>query len=198
METNLKNRYFLVRHGQNIHQAQHPGIIYHWPDGNPPYSLTEQGKEEARKAGKLLKDKKIDVIFSSDILRCTETAKIIAKEIEYDIDKIIYDTRLRDLNWGDFGGKTKEEYWTFYGNDRMNAFEKPVPGGESWNECRERVIKFFNETEGSFQNNNILLVSHGDPLWLLEGYIRNMDNQALLGKRSEIILKTGEVKEIYE
>jgi len=55
METNLKNRYFFLRHGQNIYQAEHPGIIYFWPDGNPPYNLTEQGKEELKKARELLK-----------------------------------------------------------------------------------------------------------------------------------------------
>ncbi|MFZ3055060.1 MAG: histidine phosphatase family protein [Minisyncoccales bacterium] len=198
MKSNLKNRYFFLRHGQNIHQAQHPGIIYFWPDGNPPYFLSEQGKEESKKAGELLKKDKIDHLFSSDILRCRETAKIVAEIINYDIDKIIYDTRLRDLNWGAFGGKTKEEYWNFYNNDRMKAFDMAIPNGESWNQCRERMIKAFNEIEEEFKNKNILIVSHGDPLWLLEGYIRGIDNQTLLEKRPEIMLKTGEVKEIHE
>lgn len=198
METNLKNRYFFLRHGQNIHQAEHPGIIYFWPDGNPPYFLTEQGKEESKKAGELLKKDKIDHLFSSDILRCRETAKIVAEIINHDTDKIIYDTRLRDLNWGAFRGKTKEEYWNFYNNDRMKAFDIAIPNGESWNQCKERVIKFFNEIEEQFQDKNILLVSHGDTLWLLEGYIRGIDNQTLLEKRPEIMLKTGEVKEIHE
>lgn len=198
METNLKNRYFFLRHGQNIHQAEHPGIIYFWPDDNPPYCLTEQGKEESKKAGELLKKDKIDHLFSSDILRCRETSKIVAEIINYDTDKIIYDTRLRDLNWGAFGGKTKEEYWNFYNNDRMKAFDIAIPNGESWNQCKERVVSFFNEIEEQFQDKNILLVSHGDTLWLLEGYIKGIDNQTLLEKRPEIILKTGEVKEIYE
>jgi broad specificity phosphatase PhoE len=198
MESNLKNRYFFLRHGQNNYQIERPGIIYVWPDGNPPYFLTEQGKEEARKAGEILKQDKIDCLFSSDILRCRETTKIVAEIINYDINKIIYDVRLRDLNWGAFGGKTKEEYWNFYNNDHMKAFETAVPDGESWNQCQERLISLFNEMEEEFQNKNILIVSHGDPLWLLEGYIRGIDNQTLLEKRKEIILKTGEVREIYE
>ncbi|MFA5431357.1 MAG: histidine phosphatase family protein [Candidatus Paceibacterota bacterium] len=198
MKSNLKNRYFFVRHGQNNHQAEHKGIIYIWPDGNPPYCLTEQGKEEAKKAGETLKQDKIDCLFSSDILRCRETAKIVAEEIGYDKEKIIYDIRLRDLNWGAFGGKTKEEYWNFYNNDRIKAFELAIPGGESWNQCQERIVKLFNEIEEEFQNKNILIVSHGDPLWLLEGYIKGIDNQTLLEKRKDIILGTGQVREIYE
>jgi len=198
MKPNLKNRYFFLRHGQNNHQAKNNGIIYNWPDGNPPYYLTEQGKEEAKRAGETLKKDKIDCLFSSDILRCRETAKIVAEIINYDICNIIYDVRLRDLNWGAFGGKTKEEYWNFYNNDRMKAFDTAIPGGESWNQCQERMVKLFNEIEEEFQNKNILIVSHGDPLWLLEGYIKGIDNQTLLNKRKEILLRTGEVREIYE
>ncbi len=198
METNLKNRYFFLRHGQNIHQTEKKGIVYFWPDDNPPCSLIKEGKEEAEKAGELLKNKQIDHIFSSDILRSRETAKIAAEVMGYDPDKIIYDTRLRDLNWGIFGGKTKEEYWNFYNNDRMKAFETPVPDGESWNQCRERMISLLNEIESNFQNKNILIVSHGDPLWLLEGYIRNMDDQTLLDKRKEMMIQPGKLKEIHE
>ena len=198
MKSNLKNRYFFLRHGQNNHQAEHQGIIYHWPDGNPPYYLTEQGKEEAKKAGETLKQDKIDCLFCSDILRCRETAKIVSEIIGYDKDKIVYDTRLRDLNWGAFGGKTKEEYWNFYNNERIKAFELAILGGESWNQCRERMVNLLNEIEEEFQNKNILIVSHGDPLWLLEGYIRGIDNQTLLEKRKEILPNTGQVKEIYE
>lgn len=198
MKPILKNRYFLIRHGQNIHQANYPGIIYFWPDGNPPYCLSEQGKEEAKNAGEAIKNGKIDVIFCSDILRCRETAKIVAETLGFDKEKIIYDTRLRDLNWGDFGGKTKEEYWNFYNNNRMQAFEKAIPGGESWNQCQERVIDVLDEIEEEFQDQNILIVSHGDVLWLLEGHIKGLDNKTLLDNRKDIILKTGEVREIHE
>jgi broad specificity phosphatase PhoE len=135
------------------------------------------GKKGRRKliGWRSLKKDKIDCLFSSDILRCRETAKIIAETIIYDTDKIIYDVRLRDLNWGEFGGKTREEYWNFYNNDHMKAFDIPAPGGESWNQCRERAVRLLNEMEEEFQDKNILIVSHGDCLWLLEGYIKDID-----------------------
>ncbi|MDD4531442.1 MAG: histidine phosphatase family protein [Candidatus Pacebacteria bacterium] len=196
METELKNRYFFVRHGQNVHQAEHPGIIYLWPDGNPPYALSELGKEQTEIAGNELKKEKIDIIFSSDIFRCRETAKIIADIIGYDREKIIYDTRLRDLNWGDFGGKTKEEYLNYYDNDKINAFDKPAPNGESWNQCKERMVNVFNEINERFENKNIVIVSHGDPMWLLIGHIKDIKNEELLRRRSEIMPSTGEVREI--
>ena len=190
METELKNRYFSLRHGKNIHQTEKQGIVYCWPDDNPPCSLIEEGREEAKKAGETLKNKQIDLVFCSDILRCRETAELAGF-------KPICDERLRDLNWGIFGGKTKEEYWSYYNNDRMKAFEIPAPDGESWNQCRERLINFLNETESKYQNKNILIVSHGDPLWLLEGYVKKIkDDKELLNKRSEMMLTYGEVREI--
>jgi len=198
METNLKNRYFFLRHGKNIHQTELKDIAYYWPDDNPPCTLIEEGREGVKETAETLKDKQIDLVFCSDILRCRETAKIVAEIIGFDQDKIIYDVRLRDWNWGDFGGKPKVEFWNFYNNDKMKAFDISTPNGESWNECKERLIKVFNEIEEEFQNKNILIVSHGDSLWLLEGYIKNIDNQTLLEKRKDIMLKTGEVREIYE
>lgn len=185
----MKNRYFFLRHGENIHQREKQGIVYCWPDDNPPCALIEEGREQAKKAGETLKNKQIDLVFCSDILRCKETAELAGF-------KPIYDERLRDLNWGIFGGKTKEEYWNFYNNDRMKAFETPTPNGESWNQCKERAKDFLNEIENKYQNKNILIISHGDPMWLLEGYIKNIDNETLLNKRQEMMLKYGEVREI--
>jgi broad specificity phosphatase PhoE len=190
METELKNRYFFLRHGKNIHQKEKQGIVYCWPDDNPPCSLIEEGREEAKRAGELLKNKQINLVFSSDILRCKETAELAGF-------KPIYDQRLRDWNWGTLGGKTKEEFWNYYDNDRMRAFNESTPGGESWNQCRKRMVSFLNETESKYQNKNILIVSHGDPLWLLTGFIKKItDDKELLNKRSEMMLTFGEVREI--
>ena len=198
MKLALKNKYLFLRHGKNIHQVELKDIAYGWPDDVPPCSLNEEGIEEVKRAGETLKDKAIDQIFCSDILRTKQTARIVADIIGFDSEKIIYDERLRDWNWGNYGGRPKTEFWAFYNNDRMKAFGTPIPGGESWNQCRDRLIVVLNEIENKFQNKNILIVSHADPLWLLEGYIRGIDDQTLVIKRKEIVTTTGQVKEIYE
>ncbi|MGI6335273.1 MAG: histidine phosphatase family protein [Minisyncoccales bacterium] len=56
----------------------------------------------------------------------------------------------------------------------MKKFDVPTPQGETWNDCRERMKKVLNEIENIFQGKNVLIVSHGDPLWLLEGYIKGI------------------------
>ncbi|MDD2274234.1 MAG: histidine phosphatase family protein [Candidatus Pacebacteria bacterium] len=198
MKVNLKNRYFFLRHGKNIHQTELKDIIYCYPDDETPCSLIEEGIEQAKKAGEELKDKKIEYIYCSDILRTRQTAKIVAGIIGFNEDEIIYDTRLRDINWGLFGGKHKDEAWAYYNNDKSKKFNEPTPGGETWNDCRERMKKVLNEIENIFQGKNVLIVSHGDPLWLLEGYIKGINDEELLNKRAETLIQTGEVREIYE
>jgi len=151
MKVNLKNRYFFLRHGKNIHQTELKDIIYCYPDDETPCSLIEEGIEQAKKAGEELKDKKIEYIYCSDILRTRQTAKIVAGIIGFNEDEIIYDTRLRDINWGLFGGKHKDEAWAYYNNDKSKKFNEPTPGGETWNDCRERMKKVLNEIENIFK-----------------------------------------------
>lgn len=193
----LKNKYFLLRHGETIHQAEKKNIIYFYPDDNPPCILLEKGINKVRLAGEVLKGKNIDLIFSSDILRTRQTAVIVAELINYDLEKIVYDTRLRDVNWGIFGGKSKEEAWAYYNNDMIKKFALGVPQGESWNQCKARMVEVLKEIENNFVNKNILIVSHGDPLWLLEGYMKGNSNEELiLEMNRNKDIKTGEIREI--
>jgi len=197
MKLSLKNKYFLLRHGKTIHQTEKKDITYGYPDDNPPCILLEEGINEARLAGEKLKDKNIDLIFASDILRIKQTVEIVTKIIGYDLDKVTYDQRLRDVNWGVLAGKSKEEAWAYYDNDKMKKFEIGVPQGESWNQCRERMVAVINDIENSFEDKNILIVSHGDPLWLLEGYLEGKSNEELLNElENNQDIKTGEIREI--
>lgn len=196
MKMQLKNKYFLLRHGQNIHQTEKKDIIYCWPDDNPPCVLIEEGIKEAKEAGEILKDKEIDLIFCSDICRTKQTTEIVADIIGFDKNKIIYDERLRDVNWGILGGTNKKEAWGFHSHDPIRHFKTPAPQGESWNDCKARAVAILNEIENKFENKNILIVSHGDILWLLIDYVNGLNDEESLARRKEVYPKTGEVKEL--
>jgi broad specificity phosphatase PhoE len=190
----LKNKYILLRHGQTIHQTQKKNIVYGWPDDNPPCGLTKKGREQIKEAAKKLKNEKIDLIFSSDALRTKETAEIVAKELG--LATINYDARLRDINWGIYQGKTKFEAWAYYKNPQ-SKFKKAPPQGESWNDCLKRVTDFLKELEQKYSGKTILIVSHGDPLWLLEGWFQGKtQKQLLLQKFTGNTIKTGEIRKL--
>jgi len=185
----MNNKYFLLRHGQNFYQADFPDMVYPCPEPLP-ILLTDRGKKEATKAAKELKKMKIEIIFSSDLPRTRQTAEIVGKETG---NNIILDIRLRDTNFGIFGGKRKNEYINFFSNEQEKFLKNP-PQGESWQDVKKRVKDFIKEIEEKYQNKRILIVSHGDPLRILESLLKNIKNE------SEILsikyLKTGEIKEI--
>ncbi len=72
-----------------------------------------------------------------------------------------------------------------------------MPKGESWNQCQERMVAVLNEIENKYENKNILIVSHGDPLWLLEGYLKDKTQEELLEEKNKNKdIRTGELREI--
>lgn len=194
MEKALNNTYFLLRHGKNIHQADKKDTIYGYPDDDPPCELLPEGIEEARRAGEYLIDKEVTLIISSDTLRTRQTAGIVADIIGYEKD-IVLDEGLRDNDWGIFNGKKKSELWNHYGNDRMKAFDHAPPEGESWSDCKRRVFARFEEFESHYSGETILIVSHSNPLWLLDGALNGLKDEELLAGYDKII-KTGEVRKI--
>ena len=193
----MNNNYFILRHGQTIHQTKKRGIIYGWPDDEPPCELTDVGRKQVEKAAEGLKDKKIDLIFSSDILRTRQTAGIVAKILGLKV--ISYDRRLRDINWGVYQGKSVARAWAYYKNPRLK-FEKAPPEGESWLDVQKRVVSVIKDLEEKYKNKNILIISHQDPLWLLEGWFLGLSqNKMLIQKVIGKAIKTGEYRHlIYE
>jgi len=190
----LKNKYFLLRHGQTTHQIKSPETVYYWPDGNPPYELTELGRSQIQEKALQLKDKNIDLIFSSDILRTKQTAQIVAQELDLDIK---FDQRLRDINLGVFQGKSMKQSWAFYNHDMEKKFTIAPPEGESWHDVKTRVLDLLKEIEEKYSQKNILIISHGDPLWLLEDWIKGLNQEQSLERRKNgAPMKMGDLKEI--
>ncbi len=149
----LKNKYFILRHGENNYQVEKKDLIY--PEGAAPsVKLTEKGKEEIKKSAKNLKRDDISHIYSSDFFRTRQSAQIVAKELG--IKKINFDKRLRDINLGIYNGKTKKEFYKFANYKNRKFFTKP-PEGESWNDVRKRVMSFIQDIDKKHKNKNILI-----------------------------------------
>ena len=144
----MKTVYF-VRHGET--EANVARII---AGGELESPLTDQGKKQAKKAGQELRDKHIDMIVSSPMERTRDTAKLIAKEIGYDSENIVYDKNFIEVSNKFYSGKS-------YDLPAQHLKEgKLQPGLESSESVHCRVIAGLAKLR-RLDAKNIVLVSHG-------------------------------------
>ena len=187
-----KNRYLILRHGKTIVQTRKGKIAYDWPSLDS-FPLIKKGENKIRKLVKKLKKEKIDIIYSSDSLRARQTAEIVAKEFGLEIK---FDPRLRDINLGTYQNREKKEFRRDFPKT-LERFEKRVPGGDSWLDIKKRVINFLKDIDEKHEGKNILIISHGDPLWLLEGATKGLSNKELLKENlDKKTIRTGELRKI--
>jgi broad specificity phosphatase PhoE len=188
----MNNTYFILRHGETPYQLQKEPILYPWPEPEP-ILLTKKGREQVKAAAEKLKKEKIDLIYCSDISRTRQTAEIVSKELGG--VKIICDSRLRERNFGIYRGKPKKDYQRAF-PVRKEKFFRPPLGGESWNDVKKRVLQFIADIDKKYKGKNILIVSHGCPLWLLQGGIKGLNEDELLEQKPNLQLKAGELRKL--
>lgn len=95
----MKTIYF-VRHG--LSELNVAGKVA----GHTDTPLVDEGRKQAKKAGKQAKELGIEHIIASPLSRTVETAKIIAKEIDYPEDKIEINPLFTERHFGDMEAKT--------------------------------------------------------------------------------------------
>jgi len=164
----LKNQYFILRHGES--EANIAKQIRSNPDeGITTYGLTDTGKsqvaistQQAMRRG-WLNDKTI--IYSSDFKRAAETAKVVEETLH--TGKIQLSSALRERYFGNWDGKHSRNYIRVWGQD-ISGFAQSNNGVESVSEVLDRVTRLIGEIETRYDGKNILLVSHGDPLHILQ------------------------------
>ena len=86
-------RLVLVRHGLSSFNAK--GLIQGRTDDS---LLTDEGYEQARKAGKALSKINFDKIYSSPLVRAAETAKTIKKTFNKEQNIVFDDNLLEEMN----------------------------------------------------------------------------------------------------
>lgn len=185
----VKNRYLGIRHGESTSNTKN--IVAR--DGN--HHLTLKGKLQTQKSARKLRKEKIDMIFSSTILRAKETAEIVGKELG--IFKINFDERLNETNFGIFEGRSENEYNQL---SLKEMFVKAVPGGESLSDIRVRTLALVEELEQKLSGKKILFVTHHDPLWMLSAGAWGTSNEEALrlqGSKAGSIVNGGVVPVNY-
>ena len=174
MKEGKNNFLVLVRHGQS--EWNEKNLFTGWK--NP--TLTEQGVEEARKAGSKIKSINLDfdLHFTSELLRAQITGEIIQREIDQQI-KTIKNIALNERDYGDLSGLNKDEARKKWGEKQVHlwrrSYDTPPPGGESLKDTSDRVIPYFKKTikPELEMKKNILITAHGNSLRAL---IKNIED----------------------
>lgn len=171
----MKNKYILLRHGETRYQAENIKKIYS-ADDNLHLSLTKRGKKMIKKSAQRLKSKNIDMIFSSDFYRTKVSAEIVSRELGL---PIIFDKRLREINMGIFKGKLMSDYESYF-SSLSQKWTKKTPKGESRRDVKKRLRNFYSEMNKKYKNKTILVIGHGDPLWLMNGIVKGFTEKEIL------------------
>ena len=190
------NSYFLFRHGNSLKNQK--DIICCWPE-RTVCPLTEKGKKEVEaSAGKI---KKVDLIFSSDLLRTKQTAAIIAKKTGAEI---VFDKRLREMDLGELNNKKVKEAGKFWDKEGklsrteyyLKKFEIKAPGGENYVDVQKRMYGSLKEIDKKYKNKTIVIVSHESPLTLLESALKGFSRKETIKFRDSLQIKTGQCRKV--
>tara|TARA_B100000965_G_C19521398_1_gene726708 strand:- start:678 stop:1298 length:621 start_codon:yes stop_codon:yes gene_type:complete len=163
----------LIRHGQSEWNKLNLFT------GFKNVELSEQGVEEANKAGQNFKNLnlKFDVVYTSELKRAQDTAKIILENLEQwdelnSKNKIIKSFNLNERDYGDLTGLDKKETADKFGEEQVHKWRRGYsdqpPNGESLEDVVNRVKTYFESdvlpTINESENNNILIAAHGNSL----------------------------------
>ena len=149
----------IVRHGETEWNAE--GRI----QGHTDIGLSEKGAEQARSLGQRLADRQIDVAYSSDLRRTSETAKLALGGRDITLNET---PRLREYNKGIFEGMTLSEIQEKFPAEYPKYLEKDLSyapeGGETTRDVSTRMASIFSEIKANHLDETVLVVSHGGVL----------------------------------
>ena len=161
----LRITYFV--HGTTTDNEQH--VSSGWKDAN----LSELGIQQSVALREQTKDKTFDVVFCSDLQRAHKSA-MLAWEGLY---PIITDARLRECNYGELNGASSDIVEPM---QEEECITKPFPGGESYEDVKNRVADFLEFLNEHYDGKHVAIVAHKAPQLSLDVLLHGISwDQAL-------------------
>lgn len=177
----------LVRHGQSEWNLKN--LFTGWKDPG----LTPKGEEEARAAGRRLKQAgyRFDIAFTSTLKRAQHTLDLILAELGQSGLEVQKDEALNERDYGELTGLNKDEARKRWGPEQVHiwrrSFDVPPPGGESLKDTAERVLPYF-ETEimpRVLKGERVLVSAHGNSLRALIMSLEGLRGEEILRRELE-------------
>ncbi|MFB6296191.1 MAG: histidine phosphatase family protein [Halobacteriales archaeon] len=172
-----------VRHGETTWNRQQR--LQGWA----PASLTDLGREQASQLGAALAEGyDVDRILSSDLYRAEETTDILLEHVDA---PVTFESAWRERDLGVYQGLQSEEMserfpeYDLGASSREAAHRRPERG-ESLVDVRERVIERWETTLADCEpGETILVVTHGGPIRLLLGHLKDLDIVETITEQSQ-------------
>jgi glucosyl-3-phosphoglycerate phosphatase len=161
----LANRFAIMRHGQS--KANVRGIIVGWieNDRRGAYGLSELGSQQTLAAVRSCGLPRDTVICASDFSRASQTAEIVRAHLG--APEVVISQALRERCFGDWEGTTTGNYAQVWAADATNS-ARADGNVEPADAVLDRATAFVVDLERRYSGRDILLVSHGDILQILQ------------------------------
>lgn len=144
------------------------------------YPLTDLGIMQAEKIADFLKPFGISKIYSSPVERAEQTAGIVAKKMDLDYK---VDERLTEIDMGLLSGMQFDQMFAKYGNIFLRFYEgHPIIEEnkiETFASIKKRVLDLVEHCSKKYDGENILFVTHMDPIKSMLSTIMQLKPESL-------------------
>lgn len=163
-------RIILERHGQSY--ANEKGFFA----GQLDVELTETGEKQAELSAQyIINNYKIDKIYSSDLKRAYNTAKVVADKLDMEV---IPSKKLREINAGKWDGKTFDNLEVIfaeeYGVWLSDIGRAKCPDGETVIQFSQRIISAITEIAKENEGKTVLIGIHATPIRVMQCVCKNV------------------------
>ena len=188
---------YLVRHAETVDEN---GIRNTNEDSqmiNEKEILSVEGEEQAKKLSENIELKNLDIIWSSSYTRAKATAKYIANvnNLPFNLDSNLSERKLGNLK--ELGKFMKDKSTRDPSQEQLLDRTFRTSDGESAEQTRERMNKFFDKILKEYEGKRIAVISHGGSIkfFLLNWCTVNenvklvYNNEKILNIKSPCLLK---------
>ena len=155
-------RILLARHGETDWNR-----VGRW-QGHADPPLNDAGRGQAAELAERLAGDGIAVIYSSDLMRASQTARVVADRLGL---AVVEDAGLREIDVGSWSGLTRAEVEQRFPEGYARWLRGDIGhDGETREELSERVVGAVERIAAAHPGDTILAVTHGGAIRALRRY----------------------------
>ena len=184
----------ISRHGNTFD----PGDPVVWTGSSNDLELVAKGIEQANKLADtlLIENIKPRAVYCGPLKRTKKYAQIVTEKLH--LDDPIIDSRLNELDYGNWTGLTNKEVEEKYGSEEQNAWGKSSiwPANSNWTSSETEVVKSLSELvvdlDQNFKEEDIILLisSNGKIRYFLKLIENEFEKRVI---NNDFKVKTGNI-----